>query len=781
MYRISKVWRSRVGLWIALALACPFGLVGCGGGSSGDDNDSSGATPPPTTPTNPDGSLPPPADTQTDNYAIYYGELNDEARANLETYSVVIVHPTVAYGLALTEGNALPTRADIADLQDGIDDIAGNADDVTVYCYVDAGEDDRTEGLTDAQLLRDPRFVGDGTGPRVDPRPGAPYPDGRSTLGTIDPKGKPSPGGTGFASWYLDDNDFVNGQADGSPDRVGDSETGIAYANFGDPNWFAALDNFTLGRDRIAGFHELLSTDRQAPNGDPIQGFGCDGIMLDVLDPAAPNGFTDDTSTVGGGQTEFEWIAPGVRDFITRIKTTYPGSKVMQNRGLFFFDPNTATYAVNPGDLIDAMLLEDYRLDEDMEQLYPEAFFLDAKYNTLPKLSAEARRPNGFPIYSLDYAMGPPDEISLETLRGASTLGFDELITDIREAEDIAGFQHYFSDIALRYLNDFVRKYETKQDTVPPKWSSTYNDGPYPPELATPPEPRVGIQAVAPDNGSVVVRWDGALDKSSITYTLYYDTKPLPFDSAPDLGNVSQRELTPSLPQAYVALGTTPLTYPYEARISNLVGGQKYYFAIRAADEFGNAETNRVTIAATPFTARQRTITIDGAFEDWADVPVRIDDPADSGNSAGPDWREIQMVNDAQNLYIRFRSANAFNVDGSPAYDFSRFRIYIDADQDYRTGYFAEDDSGALGSDLLISGDGLYAQGADDDNTFITSLDVAPENNTTDVEMAIPLSEIRSRFPNVETLGLVFRNDETDDFAPNNVPQGQFTQYTLVP
>lgn len=779
---------STRGTRTALAKAASIGLVAMlaacgGGGGGGSDNDGgSGGAPDPGNTSTP---LPPPANTQTDNYAIYYGQLDEPARRNLEAYSTVIVHPTVAYGEARGENKQGPTRDDIIDLQNGIDNIAGNSDDVTVYCYIDAGEDERTLGLTDEQLLADPlsRFVGDGTGPRVDPRPGAPFPDGKNRLGQIDAKGKPSPGGTGYASWYLDDNDYVNGNADGVPDRVGDSETGIAYANFGDPNWFTAIDGFTLTRDKIAGFNELLGTgDRQLPNGTPDSGFGCDGVFLDVLDPAVPNSFTDETSTVGGGQTEFEWIAPGVRLFIGRIKEAHPGAKVMINRGLFFFDPNLATYAVNPGEVMDAMLLEDYRLDEDMDQLFPEEFFLDARYNTLPKLSAEARRPNGFPIYSLDYAMGPEDQISLQTLRDGSKLGFDELLKDIKEAEDIAGFQHYFSDITVSYLNDFVRKYQTPGDEVPPQWSSTYNPGPTPPELATQPTPREGIQEVDADNGSVVVRWDSALDKSAIDYTLYYDTSPLQFDSDPDLDNTNQIKLIPERPQAYEVVGTTPRTYPYEQRITGLTPGTQYSFAIRATDSFGNKERNRSVLTATPFPTTRTAINIDGNFDDWSNVPVRIVDPADAGNTAGPDWRRIWLTNDAQNLYIRFTSDTPFNVDGSPEYDFSRLRVYIDADQDADTGFFSPTDIGALGSDLLVSGDSLFeqAQGEEDDNTFITGLDMAPVANATEIEFAIPLSEIKSRFPDVARLNLIFSNDEVGDSVPDDVAQGQFLQYTLI-
>ncbi len=59
-------------------------------------------------------------------------------------------------------------------------------------------------------MRNDPRFRGNGQGPRVDPR-GA-NPSSPSLLG-LDPLGAPSPGGLGWASYYLDDNSIAAGGA----------------------------------------------------------------------------------------------------------------------------------------------------------------------------------------------------------------------------------------------------------------------------------------------------------------------------------------------------------------------------------------------------------------------------------------------------------------------------------------------------------------------------------------------------------------------------------------
>src|SRR5271167_1596090 len=86
----------------------------------------------------------------TQPYLIYYGNWTaaqvDYARTN---FHLVIVHPASNI-----------TSNQIATIKRGRDNIAGTADDVLVLAYLSIGEDDRN-GVP---------FVGDGQGPRVDPR-----------------------------------------------------------------------------------------------------------------------------------------------------------------------------------------------------------------------------------------------------------------------------------------------------------------------------------------------------------------------------------------------------------------------------------------------------------------------------------------------------------------------------------------------------------------------------------------------------------------------------------
>lgn len=45
----------------------------------------------------------------------------------------------------------------------------------------------------------------------------------------------------------------------------------------------------------------------------------------------------------------------------------------------------------------------------------------------------------------------------------------------------------------------------------------------------TEPIPRIGIGQVESAQGGVIVRWDVAMDKSGVVYTLYYQKEPFDF------------------------------------------------------------------------------------------------------------------------------------------------------------------------------------------------------------------------------------------------------------
>ncbi|MBK8978757.1 MAG: fibronectin type III domain-containing protein [Planctomycetes bacterium] len=672
-------------------------------------------------------------------YFIHYGAIDARTEAIAKTHDLVVLHPHNG-GL----------RVDVVRrIQQGVDP-RDPADDVIVLAYISIGEDLRTVYYTDAEMLLDPRFVGDGSGPRVDPR--GPDADDQSLAG-IDPLGAPSNGGGGYASFYLDDNSVdrdPNDVGDGLPDR--NAYFGGCFVNAGDPAWFDVLENMTVdGIDGVQGIKELLTTDFG-------RGYGCDGLFLDTIDTCAPNLYTDENS---GNQSEFEWTGPGFAAFIHRLKERYPNKIVLQNRGLFFYDKRRPHYEFSPRSSVDFLLFESYRLNSNSYEEFDPYYFPDNKYNVAPKLMAEANRPDGFRVLSLGYAEGPAESMSKQTLVGGSTLGLESLLEDIHEAEDLAGFRHYITDGGVVFANTFVREHATTgPDTTAPVWSSTYNVNAFPwPTPAGPPVPRVGIQDVEPGPDCVTIRWDVALDLNRVGYVLYYQSGPFDFVGDPSLTTATRVELTPELSDDYLLFAG----HPYQATITGLATGTPYWFCVRAIDEAGNEDDNQVALTATPFT--RATITIDGSFDDWALVPVLHRDPADAPPSAGPDWLDVQITNDADWLYLRFTSEDPFNLDGSPTSGYSRTLVLIDADNDPRTGWRASVD---VGSELLIAGDELFRQQQGEWNVgLIDTLAALPRTAVTTWEMRVPLQAIFDVAPNASRLRLRMVNDDVDDIAPD--------------
>jgi hypothetical protein len=506
-----------------------------------------------------------------DDFMVNYGPWSQEAIDLARQYDVVVVHPSQG-GL---------DRDRIAEIRQGVDP-NDPADNVLVLAYISVGEDLRTASVDDAQMAVDPRFVGNGTGPRVDPR--GPTPNGGDLEG-IDPFGAPSPGGAGYASWYLDDND-----GDGKPDR--NAKFGGCFVNAGDAFWFLVLDAMTIdGPDGLAGFREILTRDYG-------RGLGCDGVFLDTFDTAAPNHFTNPSSPV---RSEFEWTAPGYARLLARIRGLYPDAVVLQNRGLFFFDSRHPHYRFRTRDEVDLVLFESFRLNSDPADGINPQFYADNRFNVAPKLMAEAGRGRGFRVVSLGYAEGPPGEMDPGALIGHSSLGFEHLQEDIRATELAHGFRHYLTDGRVTLVNDFVRQNAWRVDEGPPAWSSTWN----PRSEKTPPraaDPRYGIQEAVPGRGSVVVRWDVALDLNPVTYTLYYQDTPFDFDADPDLTRAVRVELKPRVGAGY-EFGPGPDRYPFEDVVGDLAPGRTLYLIIRASDRSAAAheEKNRVVLSATPF------------------------------------------------------------------------------------------------------------------------------------------------------------------------------------
>ena len=78
----------------------------------------------------------------------------------------------------------------------------------------------------------------------------------------------------------------------------------------------------------------------------------------------------------------------------------------------------------------------------------------------------------------------------------------------------------------------------------------------------------------------------------------------------------------------------------------------------------------------------QKTILIDGNFDDWEDVaPIFVDDEGD-GQSNGIDIRGVWAQNDQYNLYFRFELTKEINLQEN-----NDLAIYIDYDDNINTGF----------------------------------------------------------------------------------------------
>ncbi|MBI9106120.1 MAG: hypothetical protein JEZ04_05195 [Spirochaetales bacterium] len=526
------------------------------------------------------------------NYIIYYGPLDNEAINTAKKYDLAIIH----------SNNSAITRDQVRQIQRGFN-ADDPTDDVLVIAYVAVGEDLRTTGFYPdgaaepdyEAMLDDDRFVRNGIGPRVDPRGPKPMGDVLEWDYSV---GNESPGGTGFASYYLDDNDAVNHSQDSNHDIDGKPDFNEswrgAFVNAGDPLWFQEVDQMRHSTDGIFGLQELLTT-------SVGEGLGVDGIFMDALDTCAPNGWTNKDSFV---QTEFEWTAPGYADFIMRLKDKYPDKIVVQNRAVYFFRPGFVQqylkYTTRP--YIDFLLFESFRLNSSSTEDFNEAYYRDNLYNYAPPVLAEAGREDGFQVLSLGYAEGPSITLSSALDAGVNN---SSLIDDLRVTQNI-GFRHYLSNRSVDHINTYVLDRTDLTDTTSPAWSSIYNaQSAAPPEVSGPPNPRWGLlKAESPSSGVIRIYWDLAQDKHPVDYYLYYDSSPLDFANNPQLEGIHRIKLTPQMPEEYRthSVAMTDEVYPFYDDVEGFTPGESVHLCVRAVDRSPgrNMDTNTSTLFITP-------------------------------------------------------------------------------------------------------------------------------------------------------------------------------------
>jgi len=221
-----------------------------------------------------------------------------------------------------------------------------------------------------------------------------------------------------------------------------------------------------------------------------------------------------------------------------------------------------------------------------------------------------------------------------------------------------------------------------------------------------------------------------------VRYNVYYAAgASMNFQTAIKLARVA-----PSLPSSYT-LATGPGRYPYSYTMAGLTNGMTYFFGVRAEDSAtpSHEDANAVNIAAVPGTSgargAYRTISIDGAFSDWAGIPWAYQGNMDTNPV---NFADVQFANDTNYLYGHFILYSAY----APFSDYYT-HLFIDTDDNSQTGYQVE---GALfGSEMMIeSGLGYDQRHGSFNAGDVSGLGwaIAPSGSATEFEFRVSLAAL---------------------------------------
>ena len=151
-----------------------------------------------------------------------------------------------------------------------------------------------------------------------------------------------------------------------------------------------------------------------------------------------------------------------------------------------------------------------------------------------------------------------------------------------------------------------------------------------------------------------------------------------------------------------------------------------YYVQVSNSISSTNSRIALLTISTNPIT--YKTITIDGAFGDWAGIPLAYSQPQPAGDVVA--FQNLYVANDDIYLYIRFSLYNSANPFTSSQ------NIFLDADDNAATGYNAH----GIGSEMLVqSGSGYRETNGIFNAGTINGLDwaAAPAAPATEFEVRI--------------------------------------------
>jgi hypothetical protein len=293
------------------------------------------------------------------NITFYYGQLSSSILQWASQYDLIVLHPSW-HNIH---------RNQIAFLQ---------SHNTLVLAYVSIGEDLQSVRYRNTDMLASSRFVGDGSGVCV---------DGQLSYG-------------GYASYYVQID-----SAHSEPAR--NPESNAAIVNTGDPNWFEVINSSTFdSHDGVCGLQEILSLDYG-------RGLGCDGVMLDGFDMAAP-----DEWATPQNRRQYSWTAAGYTRFLKQLRTHFPDVLVMQNQGLFFFDPRFPQSEFCTAECIDYLLIENLQSHHSFDTQ-------DLMVNYLPHI-----KKYDLQLCTLSYSEDDLHKICQQTLPIAKEIGAYHYVTN---------------------------------------------------------------------------------------------------------------------------------------------------------------------------------------------------------------------------------------------------------------------------------------------------------------------------------------------------------------
>lgn len=173
--------------------------------------------------------------------------------------------------------------------------------------------------------------------------------------------------------------------------------------------------------------------------------------------------------------------------------------------------------------------------------------------------------------------------------------------------------------------------------------------------------------------------------------------------------------------------------------------------------------------------------TIDGKFDDWANVPTKVDDDEDMADSSG-DIKMIQAAYEDGNLYLRMVVYGIITpaVADTPAGMTNRYYYHwiIDTDDDLKTGFENSvyegnpTDVDPIGADVVVmigwrdgAPNGIEAYDAITDELFIADFEYAASGDS--MEAMIPLDVIMAKDvqEGQKAMFSAFQEGASDDWA----------------